>query len=403
MMLHLEQIGVGRRHRTDMGDIAALAESIRDIGLLHPLVIDPHCQLVAGARRLGAVRELGWTHVPVRMVDSLHDALLALRAEQDENTCRKEFPPSEAVRIGQTLEELEKAQAKERQKAGGRAGGKGSGKLPEAQTGDVRDKVAEAVGMSGRTFEKAKAVVQAAERDPALGAVVEEMDRTRKVDPAFKKVKQRRPNQATKKRPHLYGSLDDATRTALGDHRIGYLKKHIEPLWRISSAVKRVAVVRLLVDETAKDVKVALAMLESGAPPEVGAPTADTSSPAPDNQPEKTSAEGPFLPGFEPLASVPPQAKTSRLPEPAKTHPAPNVAGIPSLAGVAEPERATAIKRFLEELSEEERRDAGQWLLGHPAPGSVSLIAEGLPGVRAWLNITSRGTTLALGTKQRAP
>jgi hypothetical protein len=75
--------------------------------------------------------------------------------------------------------------AKHRQKAGRQAGGKASGKLPQASAGRTRDKVAEAVGMSGRTYEKARAVVEAAEADPAAAPLVEEMDRTGKVNPAF--------------------------------------------------------------------------------------------------------------------------------------------------------------------------------------------------------------------------
>jgi hypothetical protein len=68
------------------------------------------------------------------------------------------------VAIGKAIEELEKPKAKERQKAGksadGHAGGRGkrkdkpSGKLPDGLSGQTRDKVAEAVGMSGRTYEK---------------------------------------------------------------------------------------------------------------------------------------------------------------------------------------------------------------------------------------------------------
>lgn len=133
-------------------------------------------------------------------MDGLDGALALLRAESDENACRKEFTPSDAAAIGKTLEQLEKPKARARQKRT-QAKGKskdgqpliGSGNLPppteETETGRTRDKVAEAVGMSGRTFEKAKAVTEAAEENPELfGLVQEKMDRTGKVDPAFKKV-----------------------------------------------------------------------------------------------------------------------------------------------------------------------------------------------------------------------
>ena len=44
--------------------------------------------------------------------------------------------------------------------------GKPCGNLPQGETGKTRDKVSARVGMSGRTYEKAKTVVQAAEREP---------------------------------------------------------------------------------------------------------------------------------------------------------------------------------------------------------------------------------------------
>jgi ParB-like chromosome segregation protein Spo0J len=195
--LPVADIIAGDRHRMDRGDLAGLAKSIQELGLLHPLVVTQDRRLVAGARRLAAVSALGWATVPVRVVDNLADAAALLRAERDENTCRKEFTPTEAVAIGRALEELERPKAKARQKEhGGTAPGQAKntgGKLPEVSSGDTRDKVAEAVGMSGRTYEKAKAVVEAAEADPELRAVADEMDRTGKVEPAFQKVKATRP------------------------------------------------------------------------------------------------------------------------------------------------------------------------------------------------------------------
>lgn len=97
--------------------------------------------------------------------------------ERDENTCRLDFTPEEAVLCGRAIEELERPKAKERQrKHGGTAPGKKStsAKLAEVNgdTGETRDKVATAVGMKRTTYDKAKAVVVAAERDPKLRGVV---------------------------------------------------------------------------------------------------------------------------------------------------------------------------------------------------------------------------------------
>ena len=53
--------------------------------------------------------------------------------------------------------ELERPKAKARELEGTNQYTEPSGKLPEASTGDTRDKVGKAVGMSGKTYEKAKA------------------------------------------------------------------------------------------------------------------------------------------------------------------------------------------------------------------------------------------------------
>jgi ParB-like nuclease domain len=66
--MQVADIKVGKRHRRDMGDIAALAESIEDIGLLHPITVDEKNRLLAGARRLAACKLLGWKTVPVNVV-----------------------------------------------------------------------------------------------------------------------------------------------------------------------------------------------------------------------------------------------------------------------------------------------------------------------------------------------
>jgi N6-adenosine-specific RNA methylase IME4 len=62
--------------------------------------------------------------------------------------------------------------------------------LSERQTGDAHDKVAAHVGISGRTEEKAKAVVDAAEVEPEkFGKLQEDMDRTGRVNGVSRRLK----------------------------------------------------------------------------------------------------------------------------------------------------------------------------------------------------------------------
>ena len=95
-----------------------------------------------------------------------------LLAERDENTCRKSFTPNEAVTLGKALEELETPAAKARREAsqakeGNKLASKsesenGAVKITEPfqRKGDVRDVIGQAVGMSGPTYQRAKAVVE---------------------------------------------------------------------------------------------------------------------------------------------------------------------------------------------------------------------------------------------------
>ena len=203
MKLDPKIVVVGNRVRKDVDHgIRALSQSIELLGQLQPIVIDEQNNLIAGARRLRACLLLE-IDVSAVIAENVTDAILKLKAERDENTCRIDFTPEEAVEAGRGIEKLEGQAAKERQRShGGTAPGKSKntgGNLPRVNdpTGKTRDKIAEAVGMSGRTYEKAKAVVAAAKADPELRPIVDEMNETGKVDPAYKAVKARKAEAAT--------------------------------------------------------------------------------------------------------------------------------------------------------------------------------------------------------------
>lgn len=93
-MVEMQRIRVANRVRKDLGDIQSLAESIREHGLLNPLVITSSYELVAGHRRLEAARRLGWRVIQCRIVDTT-DPTALLQIEMEENTARKQFSPDE--------------------------------------------------------------------------------------------------------------------------------------------------------------------------------------------------------------------------------------------------------------------------------------------------------------------
>ena len=159
--LPVDAIRVGDRHRKDMGDIAGLAANIAEVGLLHPIVVQPDGTLIAGERRLRAVQSLGKTEIAVTVIDL--DNIVA--GEFAENNHRKDFTLSEAVAIKRALEPIERAAAKQRQR-GSKGRGKKGGQVAPPLKGRAADKAAKATGMTRRTLEKAEAIVDAAEAEP---------------------------------------------------------------------------------------------------------------------------------------------------------------------------------------------------------------------------------------------
>lgn len=93
-------VNANGRFRKDFGDIPALAESIKELGLLQPIGIDSAYRLVFGERRLRAFKRLGRDTVPVRFVNL--DSLM--KGELAENEFRKEFTTSERIAIGEAIE-----------------------------------------------------------------------------------------------------------------------------------------------------------------------------------------------------------------------------------------------------------------------------------------------------------
>ena len=193
MLIATDQIVIGERNRrrTDEG-IRELTQSIQSVGQMHPIWIDAENGLISGERRLRACELLG-RDVWAEVVTSFSDGCHRLRMERDENTCRVPFTPAEMFAMGAKLEALEKPKAAERKADhGGTAPGKTantSGNFPEVSKGETRDKVAAALGVSGRTYDKIKTVVEAAAKPDATPEIIEaakKMEETGKVDPAYR-------------------------------------------------------------------------------------------------------------------------------------------------------------------------------------------------------------------------
>lgn len=183
--LNICAINIGERCRTDFGDISDLAESIKAIGLLHPVVVTANHDLIAGERRLAAMARLMWTEIPVTIVD-IDNAADALRAELEENTCRRSLSAYEADVLREKRERVLAEDARRRQglrsdlqpspKLGeGCATGELPGMpgapqpevaMPTVGGGDRRTAKVAAIGTgySGSTLDKVRTIRDAAER-----------------------------------------------------------------------------------------------------------------------------------------------------------------------------------------------------------------------------------------------
>ena len=159
----VESIRVGRRHRTELGDIGELAASIERDGLLQPITVTPDGVLVCGARRLAAIRKLGEKKVKVWVRSGLSDRLGQLLAEQDDNMLHKPLTQREAAALYRELKQV-MAEDAARRKASTQfssdyqPGADGPGHFPGPSTapGEAREQAAAMIsgGASYKTLEK---------------------------------------------------------------------------------------------------------------------------------------------------------------------------------------------------------------------------------------------------------
>jgi ParB family chromosome partitioning protein len=88
-----------------MGNIVALAESMKRYGQLSPIVLNNRNQLIAGGRRLEAARYLGWRTINAVVMD-IDEDLAALEYEVEENLQRQNFTDEEFAQAVRRLNKL---------------------------------------------------------------------------------------------------------------------------------------------------------------------------------------------------------------------------------------------------------------------------------------------------------
>jgi ParB-like chromosome segregation protein Spo0J len=99
-MVPIESIRVNRdqRQRKELAQIDVLADSIHRLGVINPLTITRSNDLVAGERRLAALRMLGRDQVPVQYIDEQVDEFTTRAIELEENIKRLDLTWQEQCR-----------------------------------------------------------------------------------------------------------------------------------------------------------------------------------------------------------------------------------------------------------------------------------------------------------------
>lgn len=153
MQVKIADIIVSDRIREDLGNISELAEDIKANGLINPIAVNTDMKLLAGHRRLEAVKLLGWETVPATIMETINEEH-ELAIEVSENEARKEFSRSERARYMAKVLEAEKAKAKERMSEGGK-GCPNSDTLKRADEATAKD-----FGIGKDTLRKELSIVE---------------------------------------------------------------------------------------------------------------------------------------------------------------------------------------------------------------------------------------------------
>ena len=151
--LKIADIKIGKRRRRDMGDLAPLADSIRQLGLLQPIGVTEDSRLVFGERRLRAQRDIlkkKTITAHIVNVDSI------VSGEYAENEIRKDFTTSERVAIAKAIEK------RIGNRQGQRTDRKPVGQIPQVEPGrKTREIAAERAGFGNdKTYRQAAKVVK---------------------------------------------------------------------------------------------------------------------------------------------------------------------------------------------------------------------------------------------------
>lgn len=94
----ITDITISERARQDIGDLSSIKFSIEKVGVLMPVILNEHLELLDGERRIRACQELKLTEIPARIISGITpDNKLLI--ERIANTDRKDFAWAEELEL----------------------------------------------------------------------------------------------------------------------------------------------------------------------------------------------------------------------------------------------------------------------------------------------------------------
>jgi ParB family chromosome partitioning protein len=105
VQLPVDEIKIKKRIRKELGDLSPLIASIKKYGQLSPILIDADYELIAGHRRLEAIKRLGWRTIEVIILDK-DSEIDKLEIELEENIQRRNLSTDEISDGINTLHKL---------------------------------------------------------------------------------------------------------------------------------------------------------------------------------------------------------------------------------------------------------------------------------------------------------
>lgn len=155
MKIQVSDVVITDRHRKKFENIDTLAQSIQDVGLIHPIVVEKETKrLIAGERRLRAYQLMGWPEIECTFKEDLSEWEMQ-SIELEENLRRENLSYAEEVEAKLRLHELYQEKFGETVGVGTRGGRREKGGHTLADTAEL---LGEAEGLTKMDIQLARAI-----------------------------------------------------------------------------------------------------------------------------------------------------------------------------------------------------------------------------------------------------